>query len=147
MSDNKKTIRRYYEEVFNQGRLEVLDEIVVADHIEHNPLPGQTQGIEGIKQRVAMLRAAFNPQFTLEDVLADGDKVVVRWSNKGTHLADFFGVPATGRPVVVSGIDIHQLREGKLAEHWAIRDDLTTMLQLGVIQPPGPPDGGGRGEL
>jgi steroid delta-isomerase-like uncharacterized protein len=145
MSDNKKTIRRYYEEVFNQGRLEVLDEIVVADHLEHNPLPGQTQGIEGIKQRVAMLRAAFNPQFTLEDVLADGDKVVVRWSNKGTHLADFFGVPATGRTVVVSGIDIHQLREGKLAEHWDQVDIFGVMMQIGGIpSPSGATPSGGR---
>jgi steroid delta-isomerase-like uncharacterized protein len=136
MSDNKKTIRRYYEEVFNQGRLEVLDEIVVADHLEHNPLPGQTQGIEGIKQRVAMLRAAFNPQFTLEDVLADGDKVVVRWSNTGTHLADFFGVPATGRTVVVSGIDIHLLRDGKMAEHWDVVDIFGVMMQIGAIPAP-----------
>jgi steroid delta-isomerase-like uncharacterized protein len=133
MSDNKKTIRRYYEEVFNQGRLEALDEIVAPNHLEHNPLPGQTQGIEGIKQRVAMIRAAFNPQFTLEDVLADGDKVVVRWTNKGTHLADWFGVPATGRTVVVSGIDIHQLRDGKMAEHWDVVDIFGLMMQIGGI--------------
>jgi steroid delta-isomerase-like uncharacterized protein len=136
MSDNKKTIRRYYEEVFNQGRLEVLDEIVAADHVEHNPLPGQTQGIEGLKQRVAMLRAAFNPQFTLEDVLAEGDKVVVRWSNRGTHLADFFGVPATGRTVVASGIDIHLLRDGKMAEHWDVVDIFGVMMQIGGIPAP-----------
>jgi steroid delta-isomerase-like uncharacterized protein len=136
MSDNKRTIRRYYEEVFNQGRLEVLDEIVVPNHVEHNPLPGQTQGLEGIKQRVAMLRAAFNPQFTLEDVLAEGDKVVVRWSNRGTHLADFFGVPATGRTVVVSGIDIHQLRDGKMSEHWDVVDIFGVMMQIGAIPAP-----------
>ncbi len=136
MSDNKRTIRRYYEEVFNQGRLEVLDEIVVPNHVEHNPLPGQTQGIEGLKQRVAMLRAAFNPQFTLEDVLAEGDKVVVRWSNRGTHLADFFGVPATGRTVVVSGIDIHQLRDGKMSEHWDVVDIFGVMMQIGAIPAP-----------
>jgi steroid delta-isomerase-like uncharacterized protein len=136
MSDNKRTIRRYYEEVFNQGRLEVLDEIVVPNHVEHNPLPGQTQGVEGLKQRVAMLRAAFNPQFTLEDVLAEGDKVVVRWSNRGTHLADFFGVPATGRTVVVSGIDIHQLRDGKMSEHWDVVDIFGVMMQIGAIPAP-----------
>lgn len=136
MSDNKRTIRRYYEEVFNQGRLEVLDEIVVPNHVEHNPLPGQTQGVEGVKQRVAMLRAAFNPQFTLEDVLAEGDKVVVRWSNRGTHLADFFGVPATGRTVVVSGIDIHQLRDGKMSEHWDVVDIFGVMMQIGAIPAP-----------
>ncbi len=136
MSDNKETIRRYYEEVFNQGKLEVLDEIVARDHVEHNPLPGQTQGIDGLKQRVAMVRGAFNPQFTLEDVLADGDKVVVRWTNSGTHLADWFGVPATGRTVVVSGIDIHQLRDGRMAEHWDVVDIFGLMMQIGAIPAP-----------
>ena len=137
MSNNKETIRRYYEEVFNQGKLEVLDEIVARDHVEHNPLPGQSQGLDGLKQRVAIIRGAFNPQFTLEDVLADGDKVVVRWTNSGTHLADWFGVPATGRTVVVSGIDIHQLRNGKMAEHWDVVDIFGLMVQIGGVPVPG----------
>ena len=137
MSNNKETIRRYYEEVFNQGKLEVLDEIVARDHVEHNPLPGQTQGLDGLKQRVAMVRGAFNPQFTLEDVLADADKVVVRWTNSGTHLGDWFGVAATGRTVVVSGIDIHQLRDGKMAEHWDVVDIFGLMVQIGGIPVPG----------
>ena len=137
MSNNKETIRRYYEEVFNQGKLEVLDEIVARDHVEHNPLPGQTQGLDGLKQRVAIIRGAFNPRFTLEDVLADADKVVVRRTNSGTHLADWFGVPATGRTVVVSGIDIHQLRDGKMAEHWDVVDIFGLMVQIGGIPVPG----------
>jgi steroid delta-isomerase-like uncharacterized protein len=136
VSDNKETIRRYYEEVFNQGKLEVLDEIVASDHVEHDPLPGQTQGIEGLKQRVAMVRGAFNPQFTVEDVLADGDKVVVRWTNRGTHRAEFFGVPATGKTVVTKGIDIHRLREGRMAEHWDVVDIFGLMMQIGAIPAP-----------
>ncbi len=136
MSDNKRTIRRYYEEVFNQGKLEVLDEIVAKNHVEHDPLPGQAQGIEGLKQRVAMVRGAFNPKFTLDDVLADGDKVVVRWTNRGTHLAEWFGVPPTGKTVVVKGIDIHQLRDGKMAEHWDVVDIFGLMMQLGAIPTP-----------
>ena len=72
-NQNKETIRRLYEEVANQGRLEVLDEIAWPDHVEHFPLPGQTQGVEGLKQRVSMIRAAFNPTFTIEHLLVDGE--------------------------------------------------------------------------
>ena len=81
---NKRTIERLYEEVVNQGRLEVLDEICQPDHVEHNPFPDQLQGVEGLKQRASMVRAAFNPTFTLEHVIADGDKVAVMWTNRGT---------------------------------------------------------------
>jgi steroid delta-isomerase-like uncharacterized protein len=138
MSDNKETVKRYYLEVFNQGRNEVLDEIAAADHVEHDPFPGQSQGIEGLRQRVGTIRGAFNPQFTLEDVLeAEGDKVVVRWTNRGVHEGEFFGVPPTGKEVVATGIDIHQMRDGKMAEHWDEVDLFGVMMQLGAIPAPG----------
>jgi steroid delta-isomerase-like uncharacterized protein len=137
MSDNKETVKRYYLEVFNQGRSEVLDEIAAADHVEHDPFPGQSQGIEGLRQRVGAIRGAFNPQFTLEDVLeAEGDKVVVRWTNRGVHQAEWFGVPPTGKEVVATGIDIHQMRDGKMAEHWDEVDLFGVMMQLGAISAP-----------
>jgi steroid delta-isomerase-like uncharacterized protein len=138
MSDNKETVKRYYLEVFNEGRSEVLDEIAVTDHVEHDPFPGQSQGIEGLRQRVGAIRGAFNPQFTLEDVLeSEGDKVVVRWTNRGIHQAEFFGVPPTGKEVVATGIDIHQMRDGKMAEHWDEVDLFGVMMQLGAIPAPG----------
>jgi steroid delta-isomerase-like uncharacterized protein len=138
MSGNKETVTRYYLEVFNQGRGEVLEEIAAADHVEHDPFPGQSQGIEGLRQRVGTIRGAFNPQFTLEDVLeAEGDKVVVRWTNRGVHQGEFFGVPPTGKEVVATGIDIHQMRDGKMAEHWDEVDLFGVMMQLGAIPAPG----------
>jgi predicted ester cyclase len=75
-NQNKRTVRRFYEEVANEGRLEVLDEIAWPDHVEHYPFPGQAQGVDGLKQRVSMVRAAFNPTFTIEHLVADGDKVM-----------------------------------------------------------------------
>jgi len=139
MADNKEIVKRYYLDVLNQGRLEVLDDIAAADHVENDPFPWQTQGIDGLRQRVASIQAAFNPQFTLEDVIGEGDRVVVRWTNRGTHRGEFFGVPPSGKEVVVSGIDIHRLSDGRLAEHWDEVDLFGLMTQLGVIPAPNPP--------
>ena len=148
MSENenrhKQMIRRLYEEVLNQGRLEILDEIAQPDHIEHFPLPGQTQGVEGLKQRVSMIRAAFNPTFTLEHVLTDGDKVAVMWTNVGTHVGEWFGVAPTGKSATVRGTDIFLLRDGRLAEHWDVVDVYGMLVQIGAVPAPGAPASAGR---
>jgi steroid delta-isomerase-like uncharacterized protein len=133
---NKQTVRRLYEEVGNQGRLEVLDEITWPDHIEHNPFPGQAQGLEGLKQRVSMVRAAHDSHFTIEHLLADGDKVAVMWTNRGTHVADWMGIPATGKSTTIQGVDIHLLRDGRLAEHWDVVDIYSFLVQIGALPTP-----------
>jgi predicted ester cyclase len=136
-SQNKQTVRRMYDEVGNQGRLEVLDEIAWPDHVEHYPLPGQGQGVEGLKQRISMIRAAFNPQFTIEHLVAEGDKVVVMWTNVGTHVGEFFGFSPTGKSITTHGVDIHLLRDGRLAEHWDVVDTSTFLLAVGAVAVPG----------
>lgn len=130
---NKQTVRRLYEEVGNEGRLEVLDEITAPDHVEHNPFPGQVQGIEGLKQRVSMIRAAHDPHFTIEHLIADGDKVAVMWTNRGTHVADWMGIPATWKKTAIQGVDIHLLRDGRLAEHWDVVDVYSFLAQIGAV--------------
>ncbi len=143
-NQNKRTVQRLYEEVANQGQLEVLDEIAWPDHVEHFPFPGQSQGVEGLKQRISMIRAAFNPTFTIEHLLADGDKVAVMWRNVGTHVGEWFGVPPTGKSATVQGVDIHLLRDGRLAEHWDVVDVFGMMVQIGAVPAPGAAAGAGR---
>ena len=143
-TQNRQTIVRLYEEVVNQGRLEVLDEIAWPDHVEHRPLPGQTQGREGLKQRASMVRAAFNPHFTLEHVIADDEKVAVMWTNRGTHVAEWFGIPATGKEIVTQGVDIFLLRDGRLAEHWDVVDVTDFLTKTGALAAPSMAPGGGR---
>ena len=143
-SRNKETVRRLYEEVGNQGRLELIDEIALPDHVEHNPFPQQSQGAEGLKQRISMIRAAFNPRFTIEHLIAEGDKVAVMWSNRGTHVADWFGFAATGKEINTRGVDFHLLRDGRLAEHWDVVDLLDFLTKVGVLQAPPAPARGGR---
>lgn len=134
MSDNQNTriVRRLYEEVGNEGRLELLDEIARPDHVEHNPFPGQDQGVEGLKQRISMVRAAFNPTFTIEHLIAEDDKVAVMWSNHGAHVGEWFGFPPTGKSVTTHGVDIHLLREGRLAEHWDVVDIREFLMAVGA---------------
>jgi predicted ester cyclase len=131
---NKQTVRRLYEEVANQGRLELIDEIAWPNHVEHNPFPQQSQGAEGLKQRISMVRAAFNPRFTIEHLIADGDKVAVMWSNQGTHVGEWFGFAPTGKSVTTHGTDIHLLRDGRLAEHWDVVDLLNFLTAVGALQ-------------
>ena len=136
MDRNKEIARRIYEEVLNKRDLELLDELVAPDYEEHDPLPGQGTGLDGIRTRYRMLIEAFDPTFTIEDMIAEGDKVVVRWTNSGTNVGDFLGMPATGRSFSIAGVDIYRLEGGKLAEHWHVVDQLAQMQQLGLL--PGP---------
>lgn len=132
-SRNRKTVLRLYDEVANQGRLEVLDEIARADHVEHNPFPQQRQGVEGLKQRISMVRAAFNPQFNVEHMVAEGGKVAVMWSNVGTHVGEWFGFSPTGESVTTHGVDVFLLRDGRLAEHWDVVDTTDFLAKVGVL--------------
>ncbi len=134
--ENKAVVHRYYDEVLNAGDIGTLDELAVAGYEEHDPLPGQAGGLAGFRQRVEILRSAFRPCFTVEDVVAEHDKVVVRWTNRGTHEGDFLGMPPTGKSFTMAGIDIHRLRDGKLAEHWHVVDLFGQLQQLGLLSTP-----------
>jgi steroid delta-isomerase-like uncharacterized protein len=135
--DNKAVVARFYDEVLNQRKVAVLDELAVEDYVEHDPFPGQGNGRADLKARAQLLQSAFDPlRFTVEDVIAEGDKVVVRWKNAGTHSGSFLGIPATNKTFSVAGIDVHLVRDGRIAEHWHVVDQLGQMQQMGLI--PGP---------
>jgi steroid delta-isomerase-like uncharacterized protein len=137
---NKALVRRIPEELFNKGDLSVADQVFAQDYVEHvERPPGYPSGVPGIKQFVADFRAAFpDLQYTVEDVLGEGEKVVLRTTVRGTHRGPFLGIPATGKQATWSEIHIGRLANGKLAEHWAVRDQLSMLQQLGVI-PAGKP--------
>ncbi|MGZ4131048.1 MAG: ester cyclase [Actinomycetota bacterium] len=136
MDRNKETARRLYEQVFNQRDLDALDELATPDYDEHDPLPGQGAGRDGLRERAAMLIDAFQPRFAIEDMIAEGNRVVVRWTNAGTHVAPFMGIPATGRSYEIAGIDIYRVSDGRLAEHWHVVDMFGQMQQLGLLPAP-----------
>ena len=133
---NKDAARRYYVRVLNDGDVDLLDELAVETYEEHDPVPGQGTGRQGLKDRVAILRDAFGQTFTIEDVVAGGDRVVVRWTGRGTHSGEFMGIPPTGRSFTIEGIDVIRFENGRMAEHWHVVDQLALMQQLGLIPAP-----------
>ena len=136
--ENKAIVRRLYEEAITQKKLEVLDEIMSPDVVDHAPFPEQAPGLEGFKGSFALMISAFpDYQSTVEEQIAEGDKVVTRFTSRGTHQGEFMGIAPTGNRVRVTGIDIDWVVEGKIVEHWSEADLLGMMQQLGVIPPPG----------
>ncbi len=130
----KTRARRIADELFSQGDLAVADEILAPNLIHHTP-ETHVEGSEGAKQFVLALRRAFpDLSATVEDQIAEGDKVVqrIRWS--GTHEGEFFGVPPTGKRVTAELMEIHRMGpDGKIAEHWSSMDQLALLQQLGAM--------------
>ncbi|HEY8648865.1 MAG TPA: ester cyclase, partial [Candidatus Limnocylindria bacterium] len=125
---------RFYDEVLNKRKIDLLDELAAEDYVEHDPFPGQGNGRADLKARVQLLLGAFDPlRFTVEDVIAEGDTVVVRWTNAGTHTGSFLGIPATNKPFSIAGIDVHVVRSGRMAEHRHVVDMLAQLQQLGLV--------------
>ncbi len=139
--DNKALIRRYFEEIDAAAQDERgasdLDKFVAADFVDHNPSPGFTPDWEGLKQAFNHFLAA-NPDgyHVIEDVIAGGDKVMTRVSAYGTHTGELFGIAPTGKQIRMTGIAVHRITNGKIAEHWSELDNLGLMQQLDVVPAP-----------
>src|SRR6476646_11160137 len=132
--ENKAVIRNFVEEVLNQGRLERVDDFVILDFVELDPLPGQQQGREGLKQVIGAFRAAFpDIHWVIEEMIGEGEKVFSRFTWHGTHRGEFFGVPATGKQIKVKGMVVDRVVAGKMVESRILMDGLGMMKQFGVI--------------
>ncbi len=130
-------IRRYAEASWNHGNLELISEIIPPNHVHH--APGlSASGPEGMKQLVGMFRAAFpDIRLTIEDQIAEGDKVVIRWTTRGTHRGPLMGIAPTNKAVTVTGIDIYRFANGMVEEQWSNWDAVGLMQQLGAMPTPG----------
>ena len=139
MSQENKTIaERFNEDVWGRGDEDALEELLAPDFVDHDPLPGQSPDREGHRQILAAFRSAFpDLNVTTEDIIAEGDKVVARWTARGTHQGELMGIAPTGKEVTIQGIDVLRIAEGKVVERWADYDALGMMQQLGVIPEPG----------
>jgi steroid delta-isomerase-like uncharacterized protein len=137
--ENKALVRRSFEEVFNQGNLDAIEEIFASDYVLHDPTsPEEIRGIEGMRQYVSMYRTAFpDLQQTIEDQIAEGEKVATRLTGRGTHQGELMGFPPTGNRVEAVGIVINRISGGKIAESWANYDALGMMQQIGAVPEPG----------
>ena len=135
MAKNADGSRRIIEEIFGAGNYDLADELVAADAKGHDPaLPEVTVGPEGLKQAARGYRNAFpDLKLTVEQVVAEGDYVATRWSARGTHKGELFGIAATGKQSTVTGITIDRWLNGKVVESWTNWDTLGLLQQLGVV--------------
>ena len=138
--DNKKLALRFYEEIFNRGNVDAADELIASDVIDHNPLPGLPPGREGAKLLFGMFHTAFSGlHVTVDDLIAEGDKVVARGTMRGAHTGTFMNIPPTGKEFMIDWIDIYRVEDGKQVEVWHLEDLLKLLQQLGVIPMPQQP--------
>ena len=134
MHDNRLIVRRFVEETINNGNIDSAGLFVWEDVVEQVPFPGQGPGLKGLKDVLRSMRTAFpDLKFSIEEQIAEGDKVVTRFEWTGTHRGAFLGIPATERPVKVWGIVIDRLLDGKIKDTRIIMDMLGLMAQLGVV--------------
>ena len=142
--ENKALMRRYYEQIDKATKDKrgpsFLDDFVAPNFVNHNPSPGFTPDLEGLKQaHDHFLAASPDGYHVVEDMIAEGDKVVTRLSAHGTQTGELFGIPPTDERFSMTAIAIHRIANGEIVEHWSELDNLGVMQQLGVVSPPGPP--------
>lgn len=141
-TEENKAIVRHIFEGLNKGNLAGVDELVATNYVYHQPSGEEIKGPEGLKLMVTMYRTAFPDfHFTIDDMIAEGDKVVCRFTGRGTHKGDLMGIAPTGKQVIITGILISRFAGGKEVEAWEIFDMLGMLQQMGVVPPMG--QGGG----
>ena len=133
---NKALVRRYFEAVDATSDENMLDEFLSADFVDHSPNPGCTPDLEGMKAAYRMFVGGSPGTHIVEDIVAEGDKVVVRVSARGTHSGELFGIPASGREFTVTGIAILRVENGRIVEHWSEVDMLGALVQIGAVTLP-----------
>lgn len=137
LEENKAHVRQLYEEVFNKKKLATIDDYFAANVIDHSLPPGAPGGIEGVKLTIGMFVGAFpDMHITVEDLIAEGDRVVARWTLRGTHQGSSLGMPPTGKQFTIPGVSIVRLAGGKSVEQWVVHDQLGMLQQLGLVPAP-----------
>jgi len=128
-------VRRFYEDMNNGRKNELADELFTADHVLHDPQIPAQRGPQGVADTVAAYQKGVDGHWQIEEIFSTGDRVVVRWTGSGTHVADMNGIPATGKPISVDAISIHRIEDNKIAESWEVWDTLGFLQQIGVVPP------------
>jgi steroid delta-isomerase-like uncharacterized protein len=134
LEQNKALMRNYIEVAWNKGNLDFIDKNFSSDFVSHGTLPGQPNNRDSVKSVISTIRNAIpDLHITIEELLAEGDKVASRWVTKGTHKGDLMGAKPTGNKIRVSETVVVRVKDGRVVEGWANRDDLGFLQQIGVI--------------
>jgi steroid delta-isomerase-like uncharacterized protein len=137
MAAGETVVRRFYEEMCNGRHNEIAPELFTQDHVMHDPQVPTGPGPGGIAAVISTYQTGVDGHWQIEDIFESGEKVTVRWTGSGKHVAEVNGIPATGKDVKVDAISVHRIVDGKIAETWEVWDTLGFLQQVGVV-----PNGG-----
>jgi len=138
ITDVRRTAERIPLEVLNTGNYELVDELLAPEFVDHSPLPGFAPTRDGLKASMVALRTGFpDVRYTIDDTIVSGEQVVHRLSASGTMTGPFMGIPATGKRASWTEIHIGRGVNGRLTHHWAVVDQLSMLVQLGIVEAPG----------
>ena len=132
-AEDEAVVRRFYEEMNNGRKNELAGELFTADHQMHDPQVPTPDGPDGMVSTIATYQTGVNGHWEIDEIFSTGDRVVVRWTGSGEHVAELNGIPATGKPIEVSAISIHRMADRKIAETWEVWDTLGFLQQIGVV--------------
>jgi steroid delta-isomerase-like uncharacterized protein len=135
--EHKGIVRRLLQDVWNNGKLDLANEIFTANFVRHGPaVEGEVRGHEGFRKLVAMYRASYpDLRISVEDQIAEGALIVTRWTAKGTHRGELMGIAPTGKQITVAGVIVDRMAGGKIEAEWAYYDAMGMLQQLGVASP------------
>lgn len=135
--ENKAIVRRMTDVFYNQGDIERADQFFAASYVHHDPASPQVRDLEGLKEALRAFRAGCpDLHITTDELVAEGDKVLKRWTYHATHTGNLSGLPPTGKRIMMTGLELFRLANGKIAESWLAYDNLSLMQQLGIIPVP-----------
>ena len=132
-AENEAVVRRFYEQMCNERKNELADELFTADHRMHDPQVPAGVGPAAMAEVVSVYQEGVEGHWGIEEIFSTDDRVVVRWTGSGTHTGTVNGIPPTGRKLAVDAISIHRLADGKIAETWEVWDTLGFLQQIGVV--------------
>jgi steroid delta-isomerase-like uncharacterized protein len=130
---DEAVVRRFYEQMCNERKNDLASELFTADHQMHDPQVPAPPGPDGMAQTVAVYQEGVDGHWGIEEIFSTDDRVVVRWTGTGTHVAEVNGIPPTGKSIRVDAISIHRMEAGKVAETWEVWDTLSFLQQIGVV--------------
>jgi steroid delta-isomerase-like uncharacterized protein len=137
MTENEALVRRFFAEICNERRMEVADEIVAVDFVSHDPYSESENGPDGVKASVGAYHDAVDARWEVQELIAAGDRVVVRWIGRGTHRGEIMGAAPTGRPLAVDAISIFRVADQRIAEEWTVWDAFAMLQQISDPAPTG----------
>ena len=132
-AENEAVVRRFYEQMCNERKNDLAPELFTADHKFHDPQVPGADGPAGMAEVVSAYQTGVEGHWQIEEILSTDDRVIVRWTGSGTHVAELNGIPPTGKKIRVDAISIHRMQGGKIAETWEVWDTLGFLQQLGAV--------------